>query len=94
MLQYVIAFLQLLIENWVVWAEIMKTKGEFETAKEMYQKAIEMNDEDTYSKEELAKLEIFTQAAISSEIDEILVDLAERRAELNPKARDGTCGIL
>lgn len=70
----------------------MKTKGEFETAKMMYGRALEMNENDTYSKNELTKLNAITDPKVEEEVERVIIKLAEQRARLSSKSRH--CDIV
>eukprot|EP00826_Nyctotherus_ovalis_P027891 TRINITY_DN2186_c0_g3_i9.p1 TRINITY_DN2186_c0_g3~~TRINITY_DN2186_c0_g3_i9.p1 ORF type:complete len:179 (+),score=64.02 TRINITY_DN2186_c0_g3_i9:694-1230(+) len=78
-------------KNWVVWGEIMKTKGEFEVAKEMYGNAIQINDKDPYPKQELAKLDLITKDNVNEELQDIIVKLSEQKKTQGLKKREDTC---
>jgi len=56
----------------------MKTKGEFETAKEMYRKALRMNNSDSYARIELMKLNIITEPRVAGPLDDALVELGSK----------------
>jgi len=72
----------------------MKSKGDFEGAKSKYLKAIQLNPNDAYSKEELAKINKMTDPDVNAKIEEIIVDLAEQKAVLNSRKREDAYGIF
>lgn len=76
----------------MVWGEIMKSKGEFETAKMMYGRALEMNEKDAYSRNELTKLNAITDPNIDKEVERVIIKLAEQRAKLSSGSRH--CDIV
>jgi len=76
----------------MVWAEIMKAKGEFETAKMMYERALEINENDMYLKKELTKLNAITDPKIEEEVERVIIKLAEQRARLSSTSRH--CDIV
>jgi hypothetical protein len=59
----------------------MKAKGEFETAKKMYRKALLMNSSDGYAKTEISKLNVITEPRVVGSLDDILVRLASKTAK-------------
>lgn len=69
----------------------MKTKGEFETAKELYGKAIQLNNKDPYPKFELAKLNVITTEEINEDLQDVIVKLSEQRKAYGTKKREDTC---
>lgn len=61
-----------------MWAEILKSKGNFETAKQMYKRALELNASDLYTKSELIKLDTITDPEIVEELERVLIELSEK----------------
>ena len=88
----------LCVEHWIVWGEIFKVKGEFEAAKEKYRKALLLDEKNDYAMNELTKLEYFMEPQTESTVDEFVVNMYERKVELeNPKEarnRDCICHIF
>lgn len=68
------------VENWVVWAEVMKSKGEFETAKLLYSRAIKIEGCDPYARAELTKLNAITNEKVARGLDELLLEIANQKA--------------
>eukprot|EP00826_Nyctotherus_ovalis_P044049 TRINITY_DN4718_c0_g1_i11.p1 TRINITY_DN4718_c0_g1~~TRINITY_DN4718_c0_g1_i11.p1 ORF type:complete len:233 (+),score=52.19 TRINITY_DN4718_c0_g1_i11:678-1376(+) len=83
---------QLNVENWVVWGEIMKIRGEFEAAKMMYEKAARMEAKDPYPRSELSKLKAITEPNVKDSLEEVLVGLSE--LAVNERSREDSCSIL
>lgn len=80
------------VENWVVWGEVMKIRGEFEAAKLMYAKAARMNAKDPYPRAELNKLNAITEPNVKDSLEEALVGLSE--LAVNERGREDNCSIL
>ncbi len=70
----------------------MKARGDFETAKEMFGRALAIDGECRYARDELDKLNAFTEPQTAVALEDWIVDLSVRKAELDaPKHRDD-CG--
>ena len=54
----------------------MKSKGEFESARQMYKKSLELKD-DRYCKSEIAKLDLITNKDISITLQDAIVEMSE-----------------
>ena len=67
----------------------MKKKGEFETAKQMYRRALEMDRKNPYANQELIKLIAITEEKMAANLNELILEISERR--IRKKCRDCTC---
>lgn len=72
----------------------MKTKGEFETAKTMYKKALELNDTDDYARHELTKLNMITDPKVNQEVEKLLINLADQKVKVKPGHNASNCDII
>lgn len=57
----------------------MKAKGEFETAKKLYKRAI-IIENDPYSKGELIKLNVITNENMSKCLEDLALELAKKKS--------------
>jgi len=60
----------------------MKVKGEFETAKKLYRRAVAIED-DNYTRNELLKLSIITNKKMTECLEGLLIELGGQEASRN-----------
>ena len=68
-----------LLENWIVWAEIMISKGDFESGREKLMKALECDPKAKRTQRELRKLEELIEIERNGNLDEQIIELANFR---------------
>ena len=76
------------LENWVIWGEMLKNKGDFNAAIIMYKNALKLNGKDQYLKNELKKLIIITEKNIDKVLSESIVELSKTRVGFIKQYKD------
>lgn len=83
------------IELWIVWAEIMKSKGEFKTAKDKLERALELDPKNAYAEAELEKVKELLRADSTGELEEAIMEISSKKIEgSNPSVRNCECSIF
>ena len=73
----------------------MKAKGDLDTAKEMYEKALEYCKDDDYMTAHVASITTFLAKNNSEEIDDVIVNMSEQKVDKdNSSSRDCICVIF
>ncbi len=65
----------------------MKAKGEFQTAKELYLKALSLDENDVYSRNEIAKIDLMTYPPTEKAVEDFIIAVAEEKDRQSARKR-------
>lgn len=79
--------------NWIVWAELMKAKGEFDAVKEKLEIAHQLDSKNKYVESELVKVRELLKAEKNDKLDDAIMELVATKGG-KPNSKDRNCNCI